>query len=235
MFRLMILLLSSFLLAACATNPAVPTALGASGDPLAGPHGTPSPVSPAPESAGWVWTDPAPERFPVDGLEAMAFVPQRRGDSTNDYTMIKGGFYEPDSGSLDDGYIVNLAFGHYFTQFLALELEIGYLNSEGSPASLIDTIRGAPLMANARVSVPVWILEVYGGGGVGAIYYDIEGVFSVLDTDGWLFAGNFFFGADLDLSDTIFLGVEAKYYLTEDLGSGDLDALAVFATLGVRY
>ena len=213
MLRLMVLLMLSSLLAACTAT-------------------TPAPLT------AWTATDPTAEPSAAAPLEPVPMppVPQGRSDRTNDYTMIKGGFYEPDSGSLDDGYIVNVAFGHYFTQFLALELEIGYLNSEGSPSSLIDTIRGTPLMANARVTVPLSSsVNLYGGGGIGGIYYDIEALVAILDTDGWLFAGNFFFGADLDLSDTFFLGVEAKYYVTEDLGSGDLDAFAAFVTLGVQY
>ncbi len=214
MFRLIVLLLLSSLLAACTSTTAAP--------PL----------------SAWTATDPTGERLAIAPLEPapMPPVPQARRQNTDDYTMIKGGFYEPDSGSLDDGYIVNLAFGHYFTQFLALEMEIGYLNSEGTPASLLDTIRGTPLMANARVTVPLSSsVNLYGGGGVGAIYYDIEAIAPILDTDGWIFAGNAFFGSDIDLSDTIFVGVEAKYYLTEELVSGDLDAFAAFVTFGVRY
>ncbi len=91
-------------------------------------------------------------------------------------------------------------------------------------------------MANARVTVPLWSsVNLYGGGGVGAFYYDIEAISPIFDDDGWIFAGNLFFGADIDLSDTIFVGVEAKYYMTEELASGDLDAFAAMVTFGVRY
>lgn len=118
MFRLIVLVLLRSLVAACTST------------------------TPAPPLSARTATDPTTERLTIAPVEPVPIppVPQTRGQYTDDYMMIKGGFYEPDSGSLDDGYIVNFAFGHYFTQFLALELEIGYLDSEETPASLVDTI-----------------------------------------------------------------------------------------------
>jgi opacity protein-like surface antigen len=90
-------------------------------------------------------------------------------------------------------------------------------------------------MANARLSLPVWILEAYGGAGLGGLYYDADGILSGDDVDGWLFAGNVFLGGDLALADKVTLGVEAKYYMTEDTSFGGLDGIAAFLTLGVRF
>jgi hypothetical protein len=93
-------------------------------------------------------------------------------------------------------------------------------------------------MVNGRFTVPVGEkLELYGGLGIGSFYYDADvdaGAVSV-SADGFLFAGNGFFGGSIHLGESLWLGrLEGKYYVTEeasDLGGG-LDAFVGLLTLG---
>ena len=140
--------------------------------------------------------------------------------SHTNYATLKGGVYAPSTGIVASGYIINLALGHHFSRLFAVELEVGYLANQASPSSAIRNLWGIPIMANARLSLPVWILEAYGGAGLGTMYYDVEGALT---------------GADLALADRVTLGLEAKYYMIEDVGALDLDAIAAFLTLGIRF
>lgn len=149
---------------------------------------------------------------------------------------IKGGYYSAeDADELDDGYIFNVSWMRYFTSILAIELEVGYFDADGSDAGLDADVWGAPVMLNGRVNVPIWVLDVYGGLGVGGIYYDAEvsGGASAED-DGFLMGGNAFLGTSLNLAEAISLGLEAKYYVTEDIDDLDvaLDAFALMLTVG---
>ena len=92
-----------------------------------------------------------------------------------------------------------------------------------------------PVMANARFSVPVWLLEAYGGAGIGMMYYNVDG--GALDGDGWLTAGNVFLGADITVFDRLSAGLELKYFITDQIrnSSINLDAFTLALTLGFRF
>lgn len=154
----------------------------------------------------------------------------RRG--TN-YLTAKGGVFYPKESDLDSGYILNLAYGRYFTRFLAVELEGGYL-VPGTDESSVD-LYAVPLMLNARLNLPLWILEAYGGLGGGGTYYNFDSPSS--DSDGWLLTGSAFLGANLVLFDRLTGGLEAKYYVTEEVRNSNdsLGGLAVTLTLGLRF
>jgi opacity protein-like surface antigen len=76
-------------------------------------------------------------------------------------------------------------------------------------------------------------LELYGGGGIGSIYYDI-------DKDpgggasGWVAAADTFLGVSYTLKNSIVIGVEWKYFFTESVHSLDdgFDSEAVMVTVG---
>jgi len=145
---------------------------------------------------------------------------------------IKGGLYSAeDADDLDDGWIINLAWSRYFTSLFAAELELGYFSADGSNST---DIWGMPLMVNGRLNLPLWILDLYGGLGVGGFYWDAEAG-NVFDDSGWAWGGNGFLGATINVADSVALGLEGKYYLSEevdDLGDTRLDAFALLLTLG---
>jgi methylaspartate ammonia-lyase len=91
-------------------------------------------------------------------------------------------------------------------------------------------------MLNGRFNIPIWILEGYAGAGIGTFYYDAEASGAVsADEDGFLFGGNAFLGASLNIAEALALGLEFKYYVTDDISNdieAGLDAYALMLTLG---
>ncbi len=147
---------------------------------------------------------------------------------------VKAGYYGSEEDALDDGYIVNLSWMRFFSKLIALELEAGYFDADGNVSGVDTEAWGIPLMVNGRVNLPIWILDVYGGVGLGTIYYDASASAANVSEDGWVMAGNAFLGATLNLADALAMGIEGKYYGTDDISSLDssLDAYAVMLTLG---
>lgn len=146
---------------------------------------------------------------------------------------LKGGYYGSSEDALDDGYIINVAWTNFLSKLFAVELEVGYLDADGSDGGIDTDVWSVPIMLNGRLNVPIWILEVYGGLGIGTLYYDAEMSPGSSD-DGFLLGGNGFLGASINLADRIALGLEGKYYVTEDIDDFDegLDAFALMLTLG---
>ena len=150
---------------------------------------------------------------------------------------VKGGYYSSeDADELDDGYIINFSWMQFMSPNFALEFEFGYFDADGDDSGVEGEVWGLPAMFNGRLNVPVGPLDIYGGAGLGNIYYDGEvdaGIVSV-DADGWVFAGDAFLGATIDVGETLALGLEGKYYLTEEIDSLDvsLDSFALMVTLG---
>jgi hypothetical protein len=161
-----------------------------------------------------------------------AYAPQPRFERTR-FTL-KGGYYSvDDTKRLDDGSILEGTFMNFFTPNFATEVEVGYLEADGKDAGIDTDLWGIPFLLNARVRIPVKALELYGGAGIGSIYYDIS-TSPGPDVDGWVAAADTFFGATITLKNSFVLGVEAKYFFTDsvsELHSG-LDAYAVMLTLG---
>ena len=148
---------------------------------------------------------------------------------------LKGGYYGADEDALDDGYIFNVSWMRFFTKIFAIEFEAGYLDVDGSEGTVDAEVWSVPIMLNGRFNLPVWVLDVYAGLGIGTFYYDVElSGGATGDDDGFLAAGNGFLGATINLADAIALGLEGKYYVTEDIDDADaaLDAYAIMLTLG---
>lgn len=164
--------------------------------------------------------------------------PARRGQRESRFT-IKGGYYSSeDAEDLDDGYIVNLSWQQFRSTSFATEFEVGYFEADGEDGAIEAEAWGIPFMVNGRLNLRISALDLYGGAGVGEFYYDAErdsGIVSI-DADGWLFGGNAFVGASVNLGDALALGLEAKYYLSEEIDELDvsLEAFAVMLTLGFR-
>lgn len=150
---------------------------------------------------------------------------------------LKGGYLSADEDGLDDGVIINASWMRPIAENFASEVEIGYLDASGSHKGVDRDVWAIPVIANARVNVPLGQkFEIYGGLGLGWMYYDADadapGI--SVSADGFLFAGDAYFGGDVLLGETFRLGLEGKYYATDsnsDLGGG-LDSYVVLLTLG---
>jgi len=227
--------LASLLLVACAA-PRTSSILVAGeldgGVSHARPEADPAPgLEPAPLPA-LLAVEPAATPPAVEPIPALLAEESLHGSR---FTL-KGGYWGSDEDTLDDGYIFNASWMRFFTRFFALEFEAGYLDGEGEDGGVDADVWSVPLFVNGRLNAPLWILDLYGGAGVGGFYYDAEassgGV--TVDDDGFLWAGNVFLGATVNVADRIALGLEAKYYLTDDIDDFDegLDGYALMLTLG---
>lgn len=243
MSNLSLLALSGLFLAGCAAtpNPTVP----------------PGRLAPAAEVLGFELTDAAypsagfeanlaaPATFSADARDLATTAPAAVAMSTPYYSLdddvglrehrftLKGGVWdEDDASAFGDGHVFNVAWTRYFTSLLALELELGYFDSDGSSGGLNGEVWAIPVMVNGRVNLPVWIIDLYAGLGVGGYYFDAE--IGTVDDDGFLLGGNAFLGGTVNVADKIALGIEAKYYVSEDIDrlNSSLDAVAVMFTLG---
>ena len=148
------------------------------------------------------------------------------------YLAIKGGVYSPSAsfnlenvdlattfdGDTETGFSGEIAFGHYFLPTVALELGLGYFKGKGSltpPGG--GALRDAsfdviPLIASAKVLVPIGPVYPYGEAGLGAYFTTFEvtdnaNSFSGTTTLG-MHAGA---GMNVTLSPRMFLGLEGRY------------------------
>ena len=110
----------------------------------------------------------------------------------NRFTIKAGYFAAEDASELGDGWMISGSWMRFFTKLLALEFELGYFDADGSSSGVKGELWGIPIMVNGRVNLPVWVLDLYGGLGLGTIYYDIE--IGNSDSDGFILAGNAFLG-----------------------------------------
>lgn len=176
---------------------------------------------------------------PEPNFAPLVSAPMRDEGLRENRTTLKLGYWGSTEDELDDGYILNASWMRFFTGLFAAELELGYLEVDGDDGGVDSDVWAIPIMLNGRINAPLWILDIYGGAGIGTFYYDAEVKFQGLkaDEDGFLLGGNLFLGSSLNLADTLALGLEFKYYLTEDADDFDagLDAYALMLTLGWSF
>ncbi len=189
--------------------------------------------APAAESADPALAEPGLALEPIPAAPVLI----QDGESLYDSRFtLKGGYYGAEEDALDDGYIFNVSWMNFMTRIFALEFEIGYFDADGSDGGVDADVWSIPIMLNGRANLPIWVLDVYGGLGVGTFYYDadVSGAASGSD-DGFLLGGNAFLGASVGLADSIALGLEGKYYVSEDASDdfdSSLEAFALMLTLG---
>jgi outer membrane protein W len=174
------------------------------------------------------------------------------------YTVLKGGIYSPNSShdirdfnngnslsNLDSktGFAGEVAVGHYFLPFLAVELGGGYFESKGSPAAQPGEakLKVVPLVATGKVLLPLGVFEPYGLFGIGAYISDLElhgntGNFSgSTEITYGLHAGA---GFNINFSNNVFAGLEGKYLWAESTFGGqhlELDGFVTTANVGFRF
>jgi hypothetical protein len=186
--------------------------------------------------------EPAIALAPADSVDALdlqqpaqlAPAPQR--PVWTSFFTVKGGYYSlEDTNKLDDGIIVNLSWTRALSKNFSSEVEIGYVDADGKVAGGSTDMWGIPFMVNARANIPVGPLDLYGGLGLGTIYYEVSSSSSSvsIDADGFAAAGDAFFGGAAHIGDTLAIGLEGQYYVTDSVSglNGGLDAFAGMLTL----
>jgi opacity protein-like surface antigen len=183
--------------------------------------------------------------------------PVSASDKPKNYLALKAGIYSPtekydlenfNGGTRthldpETGFNGEIALGHYFIPALALELGVGYFESNGSPsAEPGDTkLKVVPVLATAKVLLPLGPIEPYGEFGIGAYFtrLDVHGNLSSFDgsseTTYGLHAG---VGLNIDLTDAFFVGVEGRYIWAEPSFGGEdvkINGFTTTADLGFRF
>jgi opacity protein-like surface antigen len=141
-----------------------------------------------------------------------------------------------DRTNLDGAVNVEAAYTRSLHPNFALRGGVGYFH-DGRRG---DDLRGYPVTATALGVYPLGRVRLFAGGGVGVYFVEFDGRIDatpVEDSD-TVWGGHVLVGTSVDLSSSIFLGLEARYLFLDGarLGSQelDLDGVTVTATVGVR-
>jgi len=199
--------------------------------------------------------------FLVLAVSLLAITPQvyaaeGRRDNPN-YFVLKGGVYSPsenydisnfNSGNTSridtkTGFNGEIAVGGYLLPVLAVELGVGYFESEGSAAAEPGTtkLKAIPVLVTAKGIIPIGAMELYGEFGIGAYItkLDVDGNFGSFSgqskTTYGVHAGA---GFNIDVSDTTFIGMEGRYLRAKPDYGGQpvkLNGFTATVDLGFRY
>jgi len=172
-------------------------------------------------------------------------------ENPSNYMVLKGGLYSPSDDfdidtthfNHDDGFVAEIAFGHYFIPMFAAELGAGYFESKASPAVPPGDakFKVVPVTLTGKVLFPFGPIEPYGEFGIGAYITEADvsgnlGSFSgSTKTAFGLHAGG---GVNFNITETVFLGVEGRYlWAKPSFGGQDikLDGFTVTGNLGFRF
>lgn len=180
------------------------------------------------------------------------------------YVALKLGGYFPQSSDLDDfsnGVDLELAFGHYLSKNLALELSLGYFKTDFDGADFVppigaitesDEVKVYPLVLGVKGVHRIGQAEIFGGLGLGAYFTKAEATLTVggsaaSDSDSDTAVGfNVSAGATYDISPNLYVGAEAKYFWAKAEWQGNffgvpvaldskLDGITLTANLGYRF
>ena len=192
-------------------------------------------------------------------LAPSASLAEPASETHSNYTVIKGGVYSPsdtyDINNFNNGVNITshidpktgfngeIAFGHYFLPIFGIELGAGYFESKGSPAAEPGTtkLKVVPILASAKVFIPLGPIEPYGEAGIGAYFTKLEvsgnlGSFSGSSKVTYgVHAG---VGLNFNLSDSFFLGAEGRYIRAKPEFGGQpvkLNGFTATINLGFRY
>jgi hypothetical protein len=173
------------------------------------PCGLVARFEPAPPEAGWAPDIGEPE-FPQGAPQGRTY----RSDDA--YVSAMAGVFVPggDLRDLDNGRRAQLVIGRDLVPSVSVELEAGYLDTEGQFRGSEFTTYALPVFVNWRFRLPIPIVRPYIGAGAGFFYADYEFV-GVASTTEYLFAWNAFGGVEVEIGSVAF-GAEYQFVQSED-------------------
>ena len=145
---------------------------------------------------------------------------------------VKTGYYSSNEDEFDDGTIILGSWLRPMSGRFSSEVEIGYLDASGSEGAVDTDVWGIPFMGGGRFTIPVGEkIELYLGVGLGTIYYEAEAktLGIKVEADGFLLAGDGYFGGAIHLGQAFVLGLEGKYYVTDS--DSDIDGLEGYVAM----
>lgn len=166
------------------------------------------------------------------------------GQEKKNYLALKTGLYTFKSdireADIATGFDGELVYGYYLHRNFVLEGGTGYFH-DGVNKVFGNEVKGFPIILTAKGIYPLKWGELLAGGGVGVYFTRFHGeVRSVFaDVGDTLFGGHLTAGANLDISRTLFIGLEGNYIFT---GKADfkvletnLNGYIITASLGFRF
>jgi opacity protein-like surface antigen len=166
-----------------------------------------------------------------------------------DYMTLKLGGYFPQRSDLKDdfstGFIGEWAIGHSFHPNMAMDFSIGYFETKANNKEAIAKLSVVPVFLNIKGVIPMARGEIYALAAGGLYVVTGEGSVSGVtfeDSDtpfGWQVG----IGGNYNLSETVFLGLEGKYFKMKPAfyipGVRDLlfyiDGIQATANIGYRW
>ena len=159
------------------------------------------------------------------------------GQESPNYVAVKAGIYSPtsDLDDFDTGFTGEVVFGHYYPNNLALEVGIGHFDTDGpftETIPLVATFTGKKEVSVKTISLiakglhPIEKGELYIGGGVAIGFVDIDidisspARVSISDSD-IIAVFQLLAGANFNITDKCFFGVEGKYLITSNATVND--------------
>ncbi|MBE0568118.1 MAG: porin family protein [Deltaproteobacteria bacterium] len=174
-----------------------------------------------------------------------------QAENPTNYLVLKGGLYSPSEDfniddtnfDLDDGYVAEVAFGHYFAPMFATELGVGYFESKASAAVPAGEakFKVVPVTVTGKVLFPFGPIEPYGEFGIGGYITKAEVNGTIGNFEGstkgvfGLHAGA---GVNFNLTPNVFLGAEGRYLWAKPSWGGQdikLNGFTATANLGFRF
>lgn len=136
----------------------------------------------------------------------------RREDN---YLTVKLGGYFPVSNDvdyLDTGFNFEAAYGRYVTDGFAFEVGTGYLSLSGDPEpGISEDLSVIPIKVSLKGTVPYGEFEPYIIAGAGMYFIDDE--IPGQSDSGSSLGFHIGFGATVDLSQNVFLGLDLQYLI----------------------
>ena len=172
--------------------------------------------------------------FSLAGPTAFALQGDSGGDGS--YLVAKFGplWYFNDLEDLDTGINAEAFVGTKLLEILAIELGGGYFWGQDDGGTEQTDLWGIPILAQARVGIPITFLEPYAGVGAGAFYFNIkadDGTGSKKN-ESMVFGWDAFVGLNIHITKLI-IGIEGKYVRTQEFAApGDDPRLEGFALMG---
>jgi opacity protein-like surface antigen len=167
------------------------------------------------------------------------------------YFVLKGGIYSPGHADLTDdppdfgiGFNGEVAFGHYFTPNVALELGAGYLSTKKTISGVEVTVSSIPILLSVKGVAPFPQGELYALVGGGAYISEIEGTTSGfgVNVNKTAFGFQAGIGGSYNITPEVFLGLEGKYFwAAPEFSAGgitdkvNIDGFQATANVGFRF
>jgi len=186
------------------------------------------------------------------------------------YFTLKLGIYSPQSDELrteyahfDTGWTGEISFGRYFHPNFGVELGLGYLETDATDGTFNDPdwgpwgadlrITAIPLTLTAKGILPLRNVDLFAAAGVGFYFVKGEADWTTLlygdgsfDDDDTVFGFHVGLGANFNVTQNIFIGMEGKYLWASPefeetiLGErwefdADLDGFTITTNIGYRF